>query len=109
MRIVIDRRGIVRQTPPSPYPLPLPSTPAPTPRFPIERQPTEAPPVTTPEEARFKDRLAWTGIGIAGAVAGGLLFKSLAAATGVGLAAVAGGMLLRDYNRARAFEDMRSR
>lgn len=103
MRIVTDRRGIVRQPPPSPYPLPLPSTPAPSP---IPRQPaTEAPPLaqsTTPEEARLKDRLAWTGIGLAGAGAGWLIFKSLAAATGIGVAAVAGGMLLRDYNRARA-------
>lgn len=100
MRIVTDRRGIVRQPPQSPYP--LPSTPT-----------TEAPPVlapgTTPEEARFRDRLAWTGIGLAGAGAGWLLFKSLAAATGIGVAAVAGGMLLRDYNRARLLEDMRSR
>lgn len=120
MRTVIDTRGITRPgqipypLPPSaPMPLPtprfpLPPTPAPTP---IERQPTESAPVpsTTPEEARLKDRLAWTGIGLAGAGAGWLLFKSLAAATGVGLAVVAGGMLLRDYNSARMFEDMRSR
>ncbi|MDM7992958.1 MAG: hypothetical protein QUS11_06550 [Candidatus Fermentibacter sp.] len=88
---------------------PYPTT---TPQVPIPRTPTEQPlplplPSTTPEEARWKDRAAWTGAGLIGGAVGWLVARSLAAALAGGAIVVGGGLLYRDWSRARMLEGRR--
>lgn len=99
--------AVTRPAPQSPYPLPPGQGPLPIPRTPSTDLPATLPPGTTPEEARWKDRAAWTGIAVLGGAAGWLIWRSLAAATVAGAAVVGGGMLVRDWNRARLLDGRR--